>query len=172
MIGIDNKQNSDGKEKAVENTVIQERLAALRKVMEEKQVNWCLFVTSDPHGSEYINACYESRRFFSGFTGSNGDLLVGLSEALLWTDGTLLQAPIIDIPDVVDPVGVGDAFMAGLLHAITTFPDDKQLQLNYSLAASALKNTVPGDFNLSSHEEIMDVVSHQRNIHSLYKVTI
>ena len=92
--------------------------------------------------------------------------------ALLWTDGTLLQAPIIDIPDVVDPVGVGDAFMAGLLHAITTFPDDKQLQLNYSLAASALKNTVPGDFNLSSHEEIMDVVSHQRNIHSLYKVTI
>ena len=92
--------------------------------------------------------------------------------ALLWTDGTLLQAPIIDIPDVVDPVGVGDAFMAGLLHAIMTFPDDKQLQLNYSLAASALKNTVPGDFNLSSHEEIMDVVSHQRNIHSLYKVTI
>ncbi|MCR5011620.1 MAG: aminopeptidase P family protein [Lachnospiraceae bacterium] len=87
MIGIDNKQNSDGKEKAAENTAIQERLAALRKVMEEKQVNWCLFVTSDPHGSEYINACYESRRFFSGFTGSNGDLLVGLSDALLWTDG-------------------------------------------------------------------------------------
>lgn len=85
---------------------------------------------------------------------------------------TLLQAPIIDIPDVVDPVGVGDAFMAGLLHAIKAFPDDKQMQLNYSLAASALKNTIPGDFNLATDEEIMEVVTHQRDIHSLYKVTI
>jgi 2-dehydro-3-deoxygluconokinase len=92
--------------------------------------------------------------------------------ALLWTDGKLLQSPIIDIPDVVDPVGVGDAFMAGLLHASAAFPDDKQMQLNYSLAASALKNTVPGDFNLSTDEEILDVVRHARNIHSLYKVTI
>ena len=92
--------------------------------------------------------------------------------ALLWTDGTLLEAPIIDIPDVVDPVGVGDAFMAGLLHASAKFPDDKQLQLNYSLAASALKNTVPGDFNLSNDEEIMAVVNHARDIHTLYKITI
>jgi 2-dehydro-3-deoxygluconokinase len=78
--------------------------------------------------------------------------------ALLWTDGKLLQAPIIDIPDVVDPVGVGDAFMGGWLHAISLFPDDKQKQLNYSLAAAALKNTIPGDFNLSTEEEIIDVM--------------
>ena len=32
---------------------------------------------------------------------------------LLWTDGELLQSPIMDIPDVIDPVGVGDAFMGG-----------------------------------------------------------
>lgn len=87
-------------------------------------------------------------------------------------EATLYEAPILDIPDVVDPVGVGDAFMAGLLHASRIFPDDKQLQLNYSLAASALKNTVPGDFNLSTHEEIMEVVNHARDTHSLYKVTI
>ncbi len=92
--------------------------------------------------------------------------------ALLWTDGELLQAPIIDIPDVVDPVGVGDAFMAGLLHAVKAFPNDKQLQLNYSLAASALKNTIPGDFNLATDEEIMDVVEHRHNINMLYKTTI
>ena len=75
---------------------------------------------------------------------------------LLWTEGQLLQAPIIDIPDVVDPVGVGDAFMGAWLHAIRKFPDDKQKQLNYSLAAAALKNTIPGDFNLSTDEEIME----------------
>ena len=92
--------------------------------------------------------------------------------ALLWTDGTLLQAPIFDIPDVVDPVGVGDAFMGGFLHAIKVFPDDKQMQLNYSLAAAALKNTIPGDFNLSTDEEIMDVLNQGHGVHSLYKVTI
>ena len=92
--------------------------------------------------------------------------------ALLWTDGTLLQAPIHNIPDVVDPVGVGDAFMAGYLHAAMAFPGDKQLQLNYSLAAAALKNTVPGDFNLATDDEIMAVVNHRHNVHSLYKVTI
>lgn len=92
--------------------------------------------------------------------------------ALLWTDGELLEAPVLDIPDVVDPVGVGDAFMAGFLHAIKAFPGDRQRQLNYSLAAAALKNTVPGDFNLTTDEEIMELVTHQRDVHSLYKVTV
>ena len=89
--------------------------------------------------------------------------------ALLWTDGTLLQAPIHDITDVVDPVGVGDAFMSGFLHAINIFPDDRQKQLDYSLAAAALKNTIPGDFNLSTEDEIMDVVEQRYDASTLYK---
>lgn len=89
--------------------------------------------------------------------------------ALLWTEGELLQAPIIDIPDVVDPVGVGDAFMGGFLHAINAFPGDRQQQLNYSLAAAALKNTIPGDFNLATDAEIMDVVNQRHNLSTLYK---
>ena len=89
--------------------------------------------------------------------------------ALLFTDGQLLEAPIIDIPDVVDPVGVGDAFMGGFLHALTLFPDDRQRQLNYSLAAASLKNTIPGDFNLSTEEEILATMEHHYNIHTLYK---
>jgi 2-dehydro-3-deoxygluconokinase len=79
--------------------------------------------------------------------------------ALLFADDTLLQAPIIDIPDVVDPVGVGDAFMAAYLHAVNLFPDNRQQQLNYSLAAAALKNSIPGDFNLSTEEEVMNVLN-------------
>ena len=83
-----------------------------------------------------------------------------LLTALLYTsdDGInyrLLRAPIHDINGVVDPSGVGDAFMAGLLHAIQAFPGNDQQQLNYSLAASTLKNTIPGDFNLATHDEVM-----------------
>jgi 2-dehydro-3-deoxygluconokinase len=88
---------------------------------------------------------------------------------LLWTEGELLQSPIMDILDVIDPVGVGDAFMGGWLHAINLFPDDKQKQLNYSLAAAALKNTIPGDFNLSTEEEILDVLESRHNPSTLYK---
>ena len=91
---------------------------------------------------------------------------------LLWTEGELLQAPIIDITDVVDPVGVGDAFMGGWLHAIKLFPEDRQQQLNYSLAAAALKNTIPGDFNLSTHEEIMDVMGERYTPSTLYKTIL
>ena len=81
----------------------------------------------------------------------------------------MLQAPIIDIPDVIDPVGVGDAFMGGWLHAINIFPNDMKKQLNYSLAAAALKNTIPGDFNLSTEEEIMSVMEQRHNTKTLYK---
>ncbi len=86
-----------------------------------------------------------------------------LLTALLYTsaDGEhyqLLRAPIHDINGVVDPSGVGDAFMAGLLHAVQAFPNDPQQQLNYSLAASALKNTIPGDFNLATDEEIRSLL--------------
>ena len=89
--------------------------------------------------------------------------------ALLFTDGQLLEAPIIDIPDVVDPVGVGDAFMGGFLHAISLFPGNRERQLNYSLAAASLKNTIPGDFNLSTEEEILATMEHRYNAHTLYK---
>ena len=81
-----------------------------------------------------------------------------LLTALLWTDGELLKAPIYDINGVVDPSGVGDAFMAGLLHAVEAFPDDNNYQLNYALAASTLKNTIPGDFNLATDEEIQELI--------------
>ena len=85
-----------------------------------------------------------------------------LLTALLYTtdDGQnyeLLKAPIHDINGVVDPSGVGDAFMAGLLHSVNAFPDNPQRQLNYSLAASALKNTIPGDFNLATDDEIREL---------------
>ena len=89
--------------------------------------------------------------------------------ALLWTEGRLLDAPVINIPDVVDPVGVGDAFMGAFLHAINAFPDNRQRQLEYSLAAAALKNTIPGDFNLSTDDEILSVVDHRYNTDTLYK---
>ncbi len=87
--------------------------------------------------------------------------------ALLWTEGRMLNAKIVDIPQVVDPMGVGDAFSAGFLHALRLFPDDDQRVLDYSLAAASLKNTIAGDFNLSTEDEIMEVMNDDFTIQQI-----
>ena len=91
---------------------------------------------------------------------SNHHLLTAILYTAETSDGPyeLLKAPINDINGVVDPSGVGDAFMAGLLHAVTAYPHDNQLQVDYALAASTLKNTIPGDFNLATDEEILELI--------------
>ena len=72
---------------------IQSRLAALRLKMKEKGVSAAIIPQADPHMSEYLSAHWQVRRYFSGFTGSAGDLVVTLDHALLWTDSRyFLQA--------------------------------------------------------------------------------
>lgn len=63
------------------------RLSALKALMKEKNIDFYLIPTGDYHGSEYVSEYFKCREFFSGFTGSNGTLLVGQKETCLWTDG-------------------------------------------------------------------------------------
>lgn len=59
----------------------------LRKEMKKNNIDYYIIPSSDSHGSEYVSDFYKSRAYVSGFTGSAGILLVGLEEAILWTDG-------------------------------------------------------------------------------------
>ena len=54
---------------------------------------------------------------------------------------------------LVDRVGGGDSFAAGLIHGLLTKPD-AEAALNFAVAASALKQTIPGDLNLTSADEV------------------
>jgi 2-dehydro-3-deoxygluconokinase len=45
-------------------------------------------------------------------------------------------------------VGEGDAFASGLIYSMRTFSDDWQQVLDFAVAASCLKHTIVGDFNL------------------------
>ena len=69
------------------NTIIRERIAALRSKMSELGIDYYLIPTADYHNSEYVAPYFQTRAYFSGFTGSNGTLVVGMEEAGLWTDG-------------------------------------------------------------------------------------
>ncbi len=81
---------------------------------------------------------------------SNHHTLTGF----IFAEGKLYHTRIYDINPVIDPMGVGDAFIAAYLHAYTHWGDDNQHCLDFSLAASAMKNNVVGDFNLVTEEEI------------------
>ncbi|MBC7256023.1 MAG: sugar kinase, partial [Chloroflexi bacterium] len=67
---------------------------------------------------------------------------------ILWEGGTLYTAPTYDITHIVDRVGGGDAFMGGLIYGLLTYGADRQKALNFAVAASCLKHTIFGDFNL------------------------
>lgn len=81
-----------------------------------------------------------------------------LLAAVLYSDGSLKHTKVYDIIDEVDRVGTGDAFVAGMIYGILTYPDDDQKALDFALAASALKNTVYGDFNLVTVEEVENLL--------------
>lgn len=66
---------------------MREAIRKLREVMADEGIDWYLVPTADFHNSEYVADYFKCREFLSGFTGSNGTLLVGKNVALLWTDG-------------------------------------------------------------------------------------
>ncbi len=64
-----------------------EKIALLRAAMKAAGANACLIPSSDPHISEYLPAHWSARRYFSGFTGSVGNLVVAETASALWVDG-------------------------------------------------------------------------------------
>ena len=68
-------------------------ITALRSKMVENGYDLYFVVTADYHDSEYVGEFFKCRQFLSGFSGSNGTLVVTKDKAALFTDGRyFLQA--------------------------------------------------------------------------------
>jgi 2-dehydro-3-deoxygluconokinase len=65
---------------------------------------------------------------------------------------------IYDITHNVDRVGVGDAFCGGMIYGLVAYPGDDQKALDFAMAASCLKNTIYGDFNLVTVAEVENLM--------------
>lgn len=63
------------------------RIQKLREQMKKEDVDYYIIPTLDFHNSEYVGDYFKIREWYSGFTGSNGTLLIGVDFAGLWTDG-------------------------------------------------------------------------------------
>jgi 2-dehydro-3-deoxygluconokinase len=79
--------------------------------------------------------------------------------AVLWREGEFYSGPFFDITHIVDRVGGGDSFMGGLIYGLCTYGDDYQKVLDFAVAASCLKHSIFGDFNLVSVAEVEKLMS-------------
>ena len=116
----------------------------------------------------YLYVCEELARKFQSLKTISITLRGSLSAShntwsgVLWTrpepgrreNGKFFSAPTYDIIPVVDRVGGGDAFMAGLIYGLRKYKDDPQKALNFAAAAACLKHSIIGDFNAVSVSEV------------------
>ena len=69
-----------------------------------------------------------------------------LSAISLRHDGVRADAPQYELPNIVDRIGTGDAFAAGVLHGVIEGMADGDA-LHFGLASACLKHSLPGDFS-------------------------
>ena len=74
-------------------------------------------------------------------------------KAMIYNGSEFYVSRRYDIEPIVDRVGGGDSFAAGLIHGLLTKPTQSEA-LEFAVAASALKHTIPGDVNLMSVGEV------------------
>ena len=73
---------------------------------------------------------------------------------VLYDNQKMYQSKEYQITHIVDRVGGGDSFMAGLIYGLINYPNDDQKALDFAVAASCLKHTIKGDANLVTVEEV------------------
>ena len=83
-------------------------------------------------------------------------------KALIYDGTEFYESKHYEISPIVDRVGGGDSFSGGLIHGLTKWNDPKKA-LEFAVAASALKHTIPGDFNLVSEDEALTLANGNAN---------
>lgn len=74
-------------------------------------------------------------------------------KAMIYDGKEFYQSKRYEINPIIDRVGGGDSFSGGLIHGLLTKPTQGEA-LEFAVAASALKHTINGDFNLVSVDEV------------------
>jgi 2-dehydro-3-deoxygluconokinase len=86
---------------------------------------------------------------------------------VLWSDKALHQSKEYDLTHIVDRVGAGDAFMAGLIYGVLNGKEDAYT-VEFATAASALKHSIEGDVNVASLSEV-ETLLEGKNIGKLLR---
>ena len=77
--------------------------------------------------------------------------------ARMWNGVEFRETEDIDITHVVDRIGTGDAFAAGLIYGLQQYDDYKAME--FASAACALKHTYEGDVNFATVTEVNNIIA-------------
>ena len=119
-------------------------------------------------GAEGYKGIFEQMRSTFGFRYVVSTLRESVSashngwKAMIYDGKAFYVSRRYDILPIVDRVGGGDSFSGGLIHGLLTMPTQGQA-LEFAVAASALKHTINGDFNLVSAEEVAALAGGSAN---------
>lgn len=83
-------------------------------------------------------------------------------KAMIYNGEEFYESKRYDIFPIIDRVGSGDSFSGGLIHGLLTMKSQGEA-LEFAVAASALKHTIPGDFNLVSAAEVQSLAGGNAN---------
>ncbi|CAL66135.1 sugar kinase [Christiangramia forsetii] len=76
---------------------------------------------------------------------------------IMYASGELITSEVKEVLPVVDRLGTGDAFMAGILYGIHMKMDYQEV-LDFAVATCAYKHTMSGDINIASLEEVQAIM--------------
>lgn len=83
-------------------------------------------------------------------------------KALIYNGKEFYESKRYDINPIIDRIGGGDSFSGGIIHGLLTKPNQGEA-LEFAVAASALKHTINGDFNLVSASEVESLAGGNAN---------
>ena len=80
--------------------------------------------------------------------------------AVMFTRSGVHHAPAVELSAIVDRVGTGDAFAAGIIHGLLSGQSDGEA-LHFGLAAACLKHSIPGDFLTLRVEDVRAAMANE-----------
>jgi 2-dehydro-3-deoxygluconokinase len=136
-------------------------------IANEEDIQKCLGISLENAGrpeTAYRNLCSEVKKQFPDVSivavtlrHSYSADRNGWAAVLSGTSGFFVSRKY-DIENIVERVGAGDSFAAALIYGLTEWNDEKQA-LEFAVAASCLKHSVPGDFNLVDKKQVLSLMA-------------
>ena len=78
-------------------------------------------------------------------------------QGYIWNGSEVLSSRSFDVTHIVDRVGTGDAYAAGMIYGLLNLENDQEA-VDFAAAACSLKHTVEGDANVVSTEDVKNLV--------------
>lgn len=117
--------------------------------------------------NDYASVCEQLHRRFPNLRVIALTLRGSLSAShntwsgVAWSEAGFVTGTSFDISPIVDRVGAGDAFAAGVIYGLLSTDWHAAHALEFGIAAASLKHTIPGDVNLATRAEVEALMGGQ-----------